>query len=135
MKISPGHDWNLTPAQAVSLQHDLAAHLGLFLERPTIGCAKSRLYGLPAEPGQSRGSLADLLHPAGGEVIGCLVRTRTGVRPVYVSAGHLAELGWAVSLVLELAFRYRLPEPLRAAHRLAEDQRRRISGPAYDRFP
>lgn len=97
----------------------LAAHLGLFLEKPTIGCAKSRLFGRADQPGPERGSQADLIHPVLGQPIGRVVRTRTGVKPVFVSPGHLAEIDWACRLVLDLAVRYRLPEPLRAAHHLA----------------
>jgi deoxyribonuclease V len=106
----------------------IAAHLGLLLNRPTIGCAKSRLYGNVTEPGSERGSIASLIDPVSSEQIGSLVRTRTGVKPVYVSAGHLAELSWACRLILELAPRFRLPEPLRAAHHLATQECHKIRG-------
>jgi len=101
----------------------LAAHLGVLLDCPTIGCAKSRLFGQPSEPGLEKGCQAELRHPDGGRIIGRLVRTRTNVKPVYVSPGHKAELDWAVRLVLDLAARYRLPEPIRAAHRLVTKAR------------
>jgi len=93
----------------------LAAHLGLWLERPTIGVAKSRLVGTHRVPGCRRGSHVQLRD--GGEVVGRVVRTQTGVRPLYVSTGHQIDLASAVRLVLHLAPRYRLPEPTRLADR------------------
>jgi deoxyribonuclease V len=92
----------------------LASHLGLFLDTPAIGCAKSRLCGLHDEPGLAAGSAAELVD--GGEVIGVALRTRDGVRPVYVSIGHKVDLTAAVRLVLDCCRGYRLPEPTRLAH-------------------
>jgi len=95
----------------------LASHLGLFLDIPTIGCAKSRLCGSHEEPGNEAGSYAELLDS--GEVIGAAVRTRTGVKPVYVSIGHKVDLSTAIRRVLECCRGYRLPEPTRLAHQAA----------------
>jgi deoxyribonuclease V len=95
----------------------LASHLGLFLGIPTIGCAKSRLCGSYEEPGEEAGSYAELLD--GGEVIGAVLRTRTGVKPVYVSIGHKIDLSTAIGRVLACCRGYRLPEPTRLAHRAA----------------
>jgi deoxyribonuclease V len=95
----------------------LAAHLGLCLGVPTVGCAKSRLIGEHEEPGMEAGSTADLRD--GDEVIGQVVRTRDGVKPVYVSIGHLIDLPSAVQLVLACCRGYRLPEPTRLAHQAA----------------
>jgi len=95
----------------------LAAHLGLCLGVPTIGCAKSRLIGEHEEPGLEAGSTADLVD--NGEVIGQVVRTRTGVKPLYVSIGNLIDLPSAVKLVLDCCRGYRLPEPTRLAHQAA----------------
>lgn len=95
----------------------LACHLGVLLERPTIGCAKTRLCGAHAEVGSSRGATVPLQD---GQVIGAVVRTQTNVRPVYVSVGHLVDLEDAVEVVLHCASRYRLPEPLRFAHTMAK---------------
>ncbi len=92
----------------------LACHLGLWLDLPTIGCAKSRLIGSHAEPGTRRGSRRRLIDA--GEVLGEVVRTREGVKPVYVSVGHRISLPTARRWVLHLARRVRLPEPVRAAH-------------------
>ncbi len=95
----------------------LAAHLGLCLGVPTVGCAKSRLIGEHGEPGIEAGSTADLRD--GNEVIGRVVRTRDGVKPLYVSIGHLIGLDAAVQLVLACCRGYRLPEPTRLAHQAA----------------
>jgi len=92
----------------------LASHLGLRLDTPAIGCAKSRLCGSHDEPGLAVGSLAELVD--GGEVIGVALRTRDGVRPVYVSIGHKVDLPAAVRWVLDCCRGYRLPEPTRLAH-------------------
>ncbi len=100
----------------------LASHLGIFLDVPTIGCAKSRLVGTYEEPGVEKGSATDLVHR--GEVVGKVVRTREGVSPVYVSVGNRIDLGSAVDLLLACCTRYRLPEPTRQAHNFANRLRR-----------
>lgn len=92
----------------------LASHLGLWLDLPAIGCAKTRLCGEYEEPGPSRGEAADLCD--GGELIGQVVRTRDRVRPLFVSPGHLVEVRAATALVLACGGGYRLPEPTRRAH-------------------
>lgn len=91
----------------------LACHLGVLLDLPAIGCAKSRLIGTHAEPGPLRGARAALRD--GPEVIGTVLRTRDHVRPLYVSPGHRARLDDAVRLVLRCHGRFRLPEPTRRA--------------------
>ncbi len=101
----------------------IASHVGLWLGRPTIGCAKSRLCGEHAEPGPRRGASTRLLHE--GETIGRVVRTRDGVKPLYVSVGHLVTLEDAVRLTLACTRGYRLPEPARLAHQLVTAERRR----------
>ncbi len=100
----------------------LACHLGVLLDRPALGCAKSRLVGEHREPGPRRGAHAALRE--GGEVIGEVLRTRAGVKPVYVSVGHRISLAGARRAVLRLAPRWRLPEPSRAAHREVNRLRR-----------
>jgi deoxyribonuclease V len=102
----------------------LASHLGVVLDRPTIGCAKSRLVGRYDEPGIDKGAAATLRHE--GREVGRVVRTRAGVKPVFVSPGHLVTIGEAVALVLAAAVRYRLPEPVRRAHLAAEAEKRRL---------
>jgi deoxyribonuclease V len=92
----------------------LAAHLGLFLDRPTIGCAKSRLTGEYDEPPSEKGAYTLLTDKS--EEIGAVVRTRTNVKPVFVSVGNKCVLQDAVRVVLACAAKYRLPEPTRLAH-------------------
>jgi deoxyribonuclease V len=99
----------------------LAAHLGLFLDRPTIGCAKSRLTGIYEEPPLDKGAYSLLKDEKGkqntkSEIIGAVVRTRTNVKPVFISVGHKCLLKDAVDVVLDCAVKYRLPEPTRLAH-------------------
>jgi len=96
----------------------LASHFGLALGIPTIGCAKSPLFGRFEEPGPDRGDEASIADPK-GRTIGSVLRTRDRTKPIYVSVGHLVSLRKAVSIVLSCTGRYRIPEPLRAAHRLA----------------
>jgi deoxyribonuclease V len=100
----------------------LASHLGLFLDVPTVGCAKSRLVGEHEEPGLKKGSTADLVYRK--KVIGRVVRTRAGVSPVYVSVGNRIDLDSAVDLVLACCTKYRLPETTRQAHNAANRLRR-----------
>ncbi|MCK4222413.1 MAG: endonuclease V, partial [Dehalococcoidia bacterium] len=92
----------------------LASHLGLFLEVPTIGCAKSRLCGRHEPPGEETGSHAELVD--NGELIGAALRTRRDVKPIYVSIGHKIDLGLALHWVMNCCRGYRLPEPTRLAH-------------------
>jgi deoxyribonuclease V len=104
----------------------IAAHLGVLLDLPSIGCAKSRLIGAHAEPGAAAGSWAPLVD--GGETIGAALRTREGVKPVYVSIGHRVDLETAVDLVMRCTRGYRLPEPTRRAHRAAGDATKDTEG-------
>jgi deoxyribonuclease V len=92
----------------------LASHLGLFLDTPTIGCAKSRLCGSHFAPGQEAGSHAELLDKE--EVIGAALRTKDGVNPIYVSIGHKVDLESAIHWAIQCCRGYRLPEPTRLAH-------------------
>jgi len=92
----------------------LASHLGLFLNMPTIGCAKSRLCGSHEEPGTEPGNYAELVD--NDEVIGAALRTKLNVKPVYVSIGHKVDLETAIYWVLECCRGYRIPEPARLAH-------------------
>ncbi len=92
----------------------LAAHLGLFLDKPTIGCAKSRLTGAFEQPPPEKGTYTLLKDK--DKVIGAVVRTRTNIKPVFVSVGNKCLLKDAVKIVLDCAIKYRLPEPTRLAH-------------------
>jgi deoxyribonuclease V len=97
----------------------IASHLGLELDLPTIGCAKSLLVGEHRAPGPRRGARTRLVHQ--GERVGTCLRTRARVQPVYVSIGHRMDLALAERLVLACATRYRLPWPTHLADRLAGD--------------
>jgi len=99
----------------------LAAHLGLLLEIPSIGCAKTRLVGNEPVIGRAKGEWAPLRYK--GKTIGASVRTRAGVRPLYVSPGHRIDLKRSVKWVLSACIRYRSPEPIRAAHVMANRHR------------
>jgi deoxyribonuclease V len=92
----------------------LASHVGLFLDLPTIGCAKSILCGQHRPVGEEAGSHAELLD--NGELIGAALRTKSGVRPIYVSVGHKIDLASALQWVINCCHGYRLPEPTRLAH-------------------
>jgi deoxyribonuclease V len=94
----------------------IASHLGVLLDVPTIGVAKTRLVGRHAEPPDVKGAWTPLLD--GEETIGAVLRTRAGVKPLYVSIGHRVSLKTAIALTLACTTRYRLPETTRQAHRL-----------------
>ncbi len=95
----------------------IATHMGLWLQRPTIGCGKTHFIGTYVEPPNQRGGYSELMDR--GEVIGVILRTRADVKPVYISVGHLADLSTSIELVMRCTGKYRLPEPIRAAHNAA----------------
>lgn len=103
----------------------LACHGGLLFDLPSVGVAKSVLVGEHAPLGEERGSTAPLLHE--GQRVGTVLRTRDRVRPVYVSVGHRMDLPTAVDVVLRASPRYRIPEPIRRAHRRANEARTRAT--------
>jgi deoxyribonuclease V len=126
----------------------IACHLGLWFDKPTVGCAKSRLIGVFNEPGSQTGaysllkdakysgrqitsneprlSRASPRESTSNEAIGAVVRTRAYVKPMFVSVGHKCTLEDAVNLVLAWTSRYRLPEPVRLAHQLVTRLKSRI---------
>ncbi len=101
----------------------IASHIGVILSVPSVGCAKRRLVGEHGEPGPDRGDWVPLT--IDGETVGAVLRTRTGVKPVFVSPGHRADIGSAIALVLRFCSRYRLPDPARRAHQLTQEIRRK----------
>ncbi|UCE70989.1 MAG: endonuclease V [Nitrospiraceae bacterium] len=101
----------------------IASHIGVLLGIPTIGCAKTRLVGEHAEPGPERGQWTPLTYKK--ERIGAVLRTRDGVKPVFVSPGNLIDLDSSIEIVLHSLTRYRLPEPIRRADRLSKELSKR----------
>ena len=97
----------------------IAAHFGLWLDLPTIGCGKTHFIGEYDEPDAQKGAFTPLLYK--GEQLGVVLRTRTNVKPVYISPGHRCDIDSAMALTLRCTPKYRLPEPIRQAHNAAGD--------------
>ncbi len=119
-KLSVAPDVFMTDSQGLAhpRRFGLACHLGVLLDRPAFGVAKTRYIGRYVEPGLAKGSRSWLTDK--GEIIGSVVRTRDKVKPVFVSLGHLVTLEDAVRLTLACTTRYKIPEPTRLAHRLSK---------------
>jgi deoxyribonuclease V len=100
----------------------IASHLGVWLDLPSIGCAKSLLVGEYKEPGAKRGSAAPLVHRK--EQVGVILRTKDNTGPVFVSQGHKISLKRAAEIVLACCTKYRIPEPTRQAHLRVNEIRR-----------
>lgn len=97
----------------------VASHLGLWLDLPTIGVAKSRLCGRHGEPGPERGDWTPLTDGPDDELLGAVLRSRVGVKPLFLSPGHRLSLATALRWVVACLGRTKLPEPTRLADRLA----------------
>ncbi len=108
----------------------IASHVGLLINRPTLGCAKSVLVGKYEDLGEERGSRAPLVDK--GETVGAALRTKTRVQPIYVSPGHLIDTDGAVQLTLRCDGGYRQPEPTRRAHLLVNALRRGERAPTSE---
>jgi deoxyribonuclease V len=104
----------------------LASHMGLFLDIPSMGCAKKKLVGDFAEPGNKKGSWSELVHR--GEKIGAVLRTKDGVKPVFISPGHKIGFARVVQTALSCCNGYRIPEPTRQAHLLVNRLRLQYRG-------
>lgn len=102
----------------------LASHLGILLKKPTIGCAKSPLVGTYNQVGEGKGNYAYLIHQ--NRIIGAVVRTRSKVKPIFVSPGYGVMLNDCVKFVFETCSKYRIPEPTRQAHLLVNSVRSRM---------
>lgn len=100
----------------------IASHFGLFVDRPTLGCAKSVLVGKYEEPQAQRGAWTPMIHR--NETVGAALRTKTNVSTVFVSPGHRLDLADAIDITLQCNGGYRIPEPTRRAHNLANALRR-----------
>ncbi len=119
-KLSHQPDLLLVDGQGIAhpRRFGLASHVGLLAGVPTIGCAKSRLCGEADEPGPERGATSELADE--GDVIGLAVRTKSRVKPLYVSVGNMISLADATEWVLRLTPTHRLPEPIRIADHLSK---------------
>ncbi|MGB2879731.1 MAG: endonuclease V [Candidatus Omnitrophota bacterium] len=96
----------------------LATHMGVILDKPSIGSAKSHLFGTYREPGKKKGSFS-LIKDKDGNSIGAVLRTRDNTNPVFVSPGYLTDIPSSVEIVLSCSPKYKIPEPIRAAHNAA----------------
>jgi deoxyribonuclease V len=99
----------------------IASHIGVLIAKPAIGCAKKKLVGKYDMPAASKGARSDVIYR--DRVVGCALRTRDNVRPVFISVGHKTELGPAVDLIMRCTGRYRIPEPTRLAHNMVTRKR------------
>lgn len=104
----------------------IASHVGLWLDLPSVGCAKSRLFGRFVEPASEAGSSSPLT--AGHQIVGDVLRTRTGVKPLYLSPGHRINRAGAIRTVQAGLCKVRQPEPTRLAHDFVNEVRRRGLG-------
>ncbi|RPI37535.1 MAG: endonuclease V [Nitrospiraceae bacterium] len=104
----------------------IASHIGVLLNIPTIGCAKSRLVGESEKPALEKGAWSPLYYR--DEVVGAVLVTRNGCKSLYISPGHLITLQEAIEVVLHLTPRFRLPEPIRAADSLAKRLKLTLKG-------
>ena len=118
-KVRPEPDLIFMDGQGIAHPRKLglASHIGLFLNKPCIGCAKSRLTGHFREPGHNKGAWTPLLDD-NGEPIGGALRSRNSCKPIFISPGHLTDINQSVEFSLACATRYRIPEPTRLAHLL-----------------
>lgn len=99
-----------------------ATHLGMILNKPSIGCAKSNLFGYYRYPKEAKGSISFIFEKK-GEKIGAVLRTKEGVKPVFVSPGFKISLNLAIEVILTCARGYRLPEPIRLVHQFVEKEK------------
>jgi deoxyribonuclease V len=102
----------------------IASHIGVLLNLPTIGCAKSRLIGTYKEPNLKKGTYSSLLYEE--EIVGVVVRTKDNVKPLFVSPGHRIDIQDSMEIVLACSQRYRIPEPLRMADVISKKMKRKL---------
>jgi deoxyribonuclease V len=102
----------------------IASHIGVLLNIPTIGCAKSRLIGTYKEPGLKKGTYSSLLY--GAEIVGVVMRTKYNVKPLFVSPGHRIDIRGSIEILLACSQKYRIPEPLRRADFISKKIKREL---------
>jgi deoxyribonuclease V len=103
----------------------IASHVGVLLNIPAVGCAKSRLVGEYREPGHAKGDWSYLYY--NGVKVGAVLRTKLNVKPLFISPGHLVDIESSVEIVMRCVSGYRIPEPLRTADRLSKKMKRDYS--------
>lgn len=123
-KLQNGYDIIIVDGQGIAHPRGFgfASHLGVLLQKPTIGCAKSKLIGEFEEPSINRGSYNFLYYNE--KIIGAVLRTKDSVKPIFISPGNLIDIDSSIKIVLQLSEKYRLPEPIRFAHNFAEEIKR-----------
>ncbi len=97
----------------------IGAHMGLRIDTPSVGVAKTRLFGEYVEPGPNKGDSSDLIDPKTGEIVGKVLRSRKNVKPIFVSPGHGMDVEKAEEIALRCHVKYKIPEPTRLAHQVA----------------
>lgn len=130
LKLRQKPDLLLVDGQGIAHPRKLgiATYLGILLDIPSIGCAKSHLVGEFRMPASQQGSCSQLKHK--GEIVGYVLRSRAGVRPIFISPGHLVNHQDALDLVRKCLRGFRVPEPLRQAHQLTQKLKQTIKRPA-----
>lgn len=125
-KLSIKPDIILFDGQGIAHPKNLgiASHVGIILAIPSVGCAKSRLVGTFEEPHTHKGSWSHLIYR--NRHVGAVVRTRTGVKPLFVSPGHMIDIRTSVRIILHCISRYRSPEPLRHADKVSKSLRQEL---------
>jgi deoxyribonuclease V len=103
----------------------IASHIGVLLDTPTVGCAKSRLIGEYKEPGSKKGNWSLLRYD--GKIVGAVLRTKDNVRPLFVSPGNKIDLRGSIEIALGCIRKYRIPEPLRRADFISKKIKRELS--------
>lgn len=124
-KIKTGFDIILVDGQGIAHPRNFgfASHLGVLLNLPTIGCAKSRLVGDFDQPENFKGAFSYLYQNS--KKIGAVLRTKKNIKPIFISPGHMIDIDSSIKIILELTEKYRLPEPIRSAHLFAEEVKRK----------
>lgn len=130
-KLSIKPDLILIDGQGIAhpLRLGLASHVGVLLNIPTIGCAKSRLIGEFIEPESRKGSWSPLIY--NDDIVGAVLRTRDNVRPLFISPGHRIDLRASIEIVLHSVTKYRIPEPLRKADFMSKKIKREMRTPNF----
>ncbi len=123
-KVKEPYDIIIVDGQGIAHPRNFgfASHLGVTLNKPTIGCAKSRLIGEYNEPENFKGAFSYLYDNS--KKIGAVLRTKKNIKPIFISPGHMIDIDSSVKIILKLTEKFKLPEPIRSAHIFAEEVKR-----------